>query len=84
MRMKPAFAILFPLALLLAIALPATESQAQTTRGGDLAASSGEHSGTITVRDPPELSGCNSRCRRVYCAASGSNRSYLCRCDCTR
>ena len=82
MRMKPAFASPVP-------ARPSARDRARrdrepgpTTRGGDLAASSGEHSGTITVRDAPELTGCNSRCRRVYCAASGSNRSYLCRCDC--
>jgi hypothetical protein len=77
MRMKPAFAVLFPLALLVAVAMPARESRASIG-----AAFPTTNEAQIARRDPPELTGCNSRCRRVYCAESGTNRSYLCRCDC--
>lgn len=79
MRMKPAFVVLFPLALLLAVALPARESQA--SMGASFTTT---NEGQIARRDAPELTGCNSRCRRVYCAESGTNRSYLCRCDCPK
>jgi hypothetical protein len=79
MRAKPAFAVSFALTMLLSVILPATESHASTE-----SATFGKDDAVIARRDPPELSGCNSRCRRVYCAESGTNRTYLCRCDCPK
>jgi len=88
MRAKSVLVASLPLAILLAVILPTTRSHAQTIPEKEVPVSvelalDGEHT-LVARRDPPELSGCNSRCRRVYCAESGSGRTYLCRCDCPK
>ena len=88
MRAKSVLVTSLPFAILLSVTLPTTRSHARTIPEKEVPVSvgfalEGDHT-VVSRRDPPELSGCNSRCRRVYCAESGSGRTYLCRCDCPK
>ena len=88
MVIKRAFAVVLPFVMVVSTMLSTTESKAEAV-SSEVAStcaqgSSDPETSGISRRDPPELSGCNSRCRRVYCAESGSNRTYLCRCDCSK